>query len=101
MDDLSVSDIDSDMPFVPNSEPRDFRDRIDGSAFFGVCVHSVGTDVRHAVCTVLDLACLGIEPTVALDQSDAVCGSAADPVFFNEVRIAADLIGILLGFRLI
>ena len=101
MDDLSVSDIDSDMPFVPNGKSGDFRDRIDGSAFFGVCVHGVGTNIRHAVCAVLDLASLGIEPAVAFDQADAVCCSAADPVFFYEVCIAAYLVGILLGFRFI
>ena len=101
MDDLSVSDIDSDMTFVPYGKSWDFRDRIDGSAFLGVCIHGVSTNIRHAVCAVLDLASLGIKPAVAFDQSDAVCCAAADPVFFDEVCIAADLVGILLGFCLI
>ena len=101
MNDLPVSDIDTDMSFVPNGKPRNLRNRINASAFFGIVVHGIGANIRHAVRAVFNRSCFRIEPAVALDQADAICGTTADPVFFDEVSITADLVGILFRFGII
>ena len=55
MDDLAVPDIDTDVPFVPNSETGDFGDGINRSFFYGVLIHRVRADVGHSVCAVFHL----------------------------------------------
>ena len=98
MNDLPVSDIDADMTFMPNGQPGDFRDRINGTFFFSVDVHGICANIRHAVCAIFNLSCFHVEPAIALDKTNAVHSTTTNPVLFNEVSIAADLVGILLCF---
>ena len=95
---FTVSDIDSDVTAVPKSKPRRFGERVNRTFFDGVLKHRVCTDVGHTVCAVFDSPRLGVQPAVAFNQSDAVRGSSAVPVCFYKVCLAADLIGVLLGF---
>ena len=44
---------------------------------------------------------VGIQPAVAFDKADAVCGSSAQPVGLNKIRIAAHFFGVLFRFRFV
>ena len=96
---FAVSDIDSDMTAVPKSKPRNFGECVDRTFFVGVIEHRICTDVGHTVCAVFDSTSLGVQPAVALNQSDAVRCPSAEPMCLDKVCLAADLIGVLLGFR--
>ena len=95
VDDLTVSDINADMTFVPYGKSGDFGDGVDSAFLGGVIVHIVSTDIGHSVGGVDDVVGGRLKPPVALDETDTVGGSAAEPVGFDEVCLAADLVGIL------
>ena len=99
MDDLTVPDIYPDVTLMPESQTRRFGERIDRAFFCCIFVHGVRTDIGHTVCTVCDTAAFTVVPAVALNQSDAVRSPSAEPVCLDKVCLAADLIGVLLGFR--
>ena len=60
MNDLAVSDINSNVTFVPYGKSGNFGNRIDRSFLSCVLVHGIGADVRHSVCTVFHLMAVGI-----------------------------------------
>jgi len=95
---FTASDIDSDVTAVPKCKPRNFGECVNRTFFDGVIEHGICTDVGHTVCAVFDSTGLGVQPTVALNQSDAVSSPSAEPMCFDKVCLAADLIGVLLGF---
>ncbi len=99
MDDLTVPDIYPDVTLMPESQTRRFGERIDRAFFCCIFVHGVRTDIGHTVCTVCDTAAFTVVPAVALDKTDAVRSPSAEPVCLDKVCLAADLIGVLLGFR--
>ena len=96
---FTVSDIDSDVTAVPKSKPRNFGERINRTFLGGVLKHRICADVGHTVCAVRDTAAFTVVPAVALNQPDAVRSPSAEPVCLDKVCLAADLVGILLGFR--
>ena len=99
MDDLTAPDIYPDVTLMPESQPRRFGERINRAFFCCIFVHGVRTDIGHTVCTVCDTAAFTVVPAVVLNQSDAVRSPSAEPVCLDKVCLAADLIGVLLGFR--
>ena len=99
MDDLTVPDIYPDVTLMPESQTRRFGERIDRAFLRCIFVHGVRTDIGHTVCTVCDTAAFTVVPAVVLNQSDAVRSPSAEPVCLDKVCLAADLIGVLLGFR--
>ncbi len=99
MDDLTVPDIYPDVTLMPESQTRRFGERIDRAFLRCIFVHGVRTDIGHTVCTVCDTAVFTVVPAVVLNQSDAVRSPSAEPVCLDKVCLAADLIGVLLGFR--
>ena len=99
MDDLTVPDIYPDVTLMPESQTRRFGERIDRAFLRCIFVHGVRTDIGHTVCTVCDTAAFTVVPAVVLNQSDAVRSPSAEPMCLDKVCLAADLIGVLLGFR--
>ena len=95
MDDLAVADIDADVTFVPYGKSGDFGDGVNRSFLGGVVIHIIRADIGHSVGGVDDVVSGRLKPPVALDETDTVGGSAAEPVGFDEVCLAANLIGIL------
>ena len=98
VDHLTVADINADVTGFPNSQPRDFRNGRNRSFFRSIVIHSVSSDIRHPICSVMNFMVIRVEPTVALDQSNTVCRSAAQPMGLDKVCIPADFIGILFLF---
>ena len=90
-DDLAVSDIDSDVSFVPNSKTGHFGDRIDHS--FNSCrfEHTVCRHVFHAVRAYYNITAGGIIPTVSFNQSHAIGGAFSHPIGADKVHIACNL----------
>ena len=95
MDDLTVPDIDADMTFVPYGKSGDFGDGVDSAFLGGVVVHIVSTDIGHSVGGVDDVVGGRLKPPVALDETDTVGGSAAEPGGLDILCLAADLVWIL------
>ena len=81
---------------MPYGQSGDFRDTVNHAFFGSVLVHGIRADIRHPVCAVLHLVCVGVQPAVALDQTVAVGGAPSEPVGFYEFRVAADLLRVLL-----
>ena len=101
LNDLSVADVDSDVPRLPHGQTRNLRD---GTEFSFLCcglVHLVGGNVRHSVRPIQNLVAFIIEPAVAFYQTHAVNGPASQPVGNDEVIVAAHSIRVLfhLGFQ--
>ena len=63
-------------------------------------VHLVGTVVGHPVRCIADGHAFCIQPAVALDETDTVCGTAAKPVFLNKIGVVSYTVRILLFFVL-
>ncbi len=95
MDDLTVSDIDSNVALVPDGKAGDLRDGVDHAFLDGVGVHGICANVRHAVRAVFDLLGISIQPTVALDEADAVGAAPSQPMRADEFLLTADLVGVL------
>ena len=66
-----------------------------GSGFPGGIVHLVGTDIRHSMATIVDGHRFRGQPAVALDKSNAVGSSAAQPVCADEVLMIANTVRVL------
>lgn len=98
--DLAVSNINSDVTFVPNSQTRDFGDGINRSFFRGIFIHGVRTDVGHTVCTVVDFLGFGIKPAIAFNQPNTVCSPSAQPILTDEILMTADLVRVLFQLKI-
>ena len=83
---------------MPNRKARNVRHGVDGSGLRGAVVHLIGTDVRHAVSSIVNGHCFRGQPAVPLDESHAVGGPAAQPVGTDKIFVAADTVRILIQF---
>ena len=99
LDHLTISNVHADMPVVPDCQTRGFGDRVNRSGDACSMIHFIRRDIRHTVRVVDDFFRLRIQPAVALDESDAVRRSAADPRLADEICIASKSIRILRQLR--
>ena len=83
---------------MPNGKTGNVRHGIDGTGLRGAVVHLIGTDVRHAVSSIVNGHCFRGQPAVPLDESHAVGGPAAQPVGTDKIFVAADTVRILIQF---
>ena len=95
LDDLAVPDVHADVSVPPDGKARHLRDRVDGPAHRGRVEHLIGSAVRHPVHGIADGPGVRVQPAVAFDESDAVCGSAMQPLITNDVLILADALRVL------
>ena len=80
---------------MPNGKTRDIRHGIDGPRLRGVVVHLVCADIRHPMGTIVDGHRFRGQPAVALDESHAVGGSAAQPIGADDVLMIANTVRVL------
>lgn len=91
MNRLPIADIDADVSVHPYGDAGDIGHRIN-RAFLGRHVeHGVGAGIPNTVGAVFDLPCVTVEPSVALDESDAISGAASEPMPTNEFLVLTDL----------
>lgn len=95
------------MSAFPKHQAGNFRHSRYGTIVFIQCpgvfarlVHLVGTVVGHSVRCIADSHAFCIQPAVALDETDTVCGTAAKPVFLNKIGVVSYTVRILLFFVL-
>ena len=80
---------------MPNGKTGNVRHGIDGTGLRGAVVHLIGTDVRHAVSSIVDGHRFRGQPAIALDESHAVGGPSTQPVGTDKIFVAADTVRIL------
>ena len=100
LDDKTAADVDADVTVMPNGQAGDLRDRVDLTGLGSVMIHLVGRDIRHSVGRVDKGQVLRIQPAIALDETNTVGGSSADPVGPNEIFVAGQGIRVLLQLAL-
>ena len=92
---MTVSDVDSNVPLMPDGKARNLRDGVNCAFLGSVGVRGVRANVRHSVRAVLDLLRFRIQSAVALDKADAVGAASPQPMRADEILLTADLVRVL------
>ena len=80
LDHITVPNVNAGMAGFPDRQALDLRHGIHSTFHNGGLIHLIGPVVRHSVGPVANGPAGGIQPTVALDEADAVRRPAAQPV---------------------